>query len=300
MISRELFLTASLLVGVSFVVFGVLYLPPGNLFQTILVENAPTVGITSARPWYAQYFFWIANLLHGNMGTSMRTGLPVLQEVLRVGVNTLHLMIGSLFITLMIAIPIALRTARSGRTPAGRFLMLLTDVISALPVFWMGHVFIYITAHDLNLFPLTVTSDAGHWNGVSFLLPAVVLGVSNGTMSEIVRYLREAFGRVLSEAYIRTARAKGASVWKHGFKEGFLIPITEIVAAKLPFIIGSAVVVEQVFNRPGMGRMAWQAAQDRDYPLIMGITLAAAILVRIGCLTKRVVHIVVNPETPKT
>src|SRR6185369_10946800 len=88
--------------------------------------------------------------------------------------------------------------------------------------------------------------------------------------------LREELSRVLAEDYIRTARAKGAPVWRHAFKEGFLIPVTEIMSAKIPFLLGGAVIVEQVFNWPGMGRMAWQAAQDRDFPVIMGIALAAA------------------------
>jgi len=95
------------------------------------------------------------------------------------------------------------------------------------------------------------------------------------------------------------ARAKGASVWKHAFKEGVLIPITEIIAAKIPFILGGAVVVEQVFNWPGMGRMAWQAAQDRDYPLIMGITLLAAIIVRLVSLVQSAVHIMINPHASR-
>ena len=131
------------------------------------------------------------------------------------------------------------------------------------------------------------------------MLPVLVLGVSNGTISEVVRFLREEISRVFSEEYICTARAKGASIWKHSFKEGFLIPITEIIAAKIPFILGGAVVVEQVFNWPGMGRMAWQAAQDRDFPLIMGITLMAAVVVRSGSLLQRVIHIIVNPRASR-
>nr|MDJ0828707.1 ABC transporter permease subunit [Desulfobacterales bacterium] len=95
-------------------------------------------------------------------------------------------------------------------------------------------------------------------------------------------------------------RAKGASIWKHAFKEGFLLPVTEIIAAKIPFILGGAVVVEQVFNWPGMGRMAWQAAQDRDYPVIMGIAIMAALIVRCGSLLQRVVSIVVNPRASRT
>jgi peptide/nickel transport system permease protein len=172
-------------------------------------------------------------------------------------------------------------------------------VLSALPVFWLGYIVIYISMHSFGLFPLAFASSTQKWNWLYFILPVLVLGFGNGTTSEVVRYLREEMARVFSEDYIRSARAKGASIWKHSFKEGFLIPITEIIASKIPFILGGAVVVEQVFNWPGMGRMAWQAAQDRDYPLIMGITLMAAIIVRMGSMLQRFVHIIVNPRASK-
>jgi peptide/nickel transport system permease protein len=131
---------------------------------------------------------------------------------------------------------------------------------------------------------------------VSFTVPILVLGIGNGALSEVIRHLREEMSRVMAEDYIRAARAKGASVWRHAFKEGILLPVTEIVASKIPFIIGGAVIVEQVFNWPGMGRMAWQAAQDRDFPLIMGIAIVTAAFVRLGSLLQRVVYIAVNPR----
>ena len=126
-----------------------------------------------------------------------------------------------------------------------------------------------------------------------------MLGIGNGTISEVIRFLRAEMGRVMAEDYIRTAKAKGAAAWKHAFKEGLLIPVTEIIAAKIPFIIGGAVIVEQVFNWPGMGRMAWQAAQDRDYPVIMGIAILAAVFVRLGNLFQSMVYVMVNPRASK-
>jgi len=134
-------------------------------------------------------------------------------------------------------------------------------VVSALPVFWLGYIVIYISIHQFGFFPLAFGSSSQKFDWLKFMLPVFVLGIGNGTISEVVRYLREEMERVFSEDYI-----------------------------------GGAVVVEQVFNWPGMGRMAWQAAQDRDYPLIMGITLLAAIIVRLGSLIQRVVHIMVNPR----
>jgi peptide/nickel transport system permease protein len=303
LITRELAIALLLLLGVSFVVFIVLYVSPGNPFEKLIAEQMSDGGLGQSAQvpasWYSQYLSWLRNILQGNLGNSTRTGLPVLSEVLRVGINTLYLTIGSLLLTLMIAVPIAILSARRGLTPASWSLTIFTYVVSALPVFWLGYIVIYISIHQFGKFPLAFGSGAQKWSWFYFMLPVIVLGISNGTISEVVRFLREEMSRVFAEDYIVTARAKGASIWKHAFKEGFLIPITEIIAAKIPFILGGAVVVEQVFNWPGMGRMAWQAAQDRDYPLIMGITLMAAILVRIGSLIQRVVHIVVNPRASR-
>jgi peptide/nickel transport system permease protein len=301
LISKELIVSFLLLLGVSMVVFAVLWLAPGSPFKTSASERTAAVphGTAASGSPVAQYGLWVSELLRGNLGHSLRTGLPVLSEVYRTGVNTFGLMVGALALTLLIAVPIAVLGARRGLTPASWSLTMFTYVVSALPVFWLGYIVIYISIHRFGFFPLAFGSGGRSAGWIGFALPMAVLGLSNGTLSEFVRYLRQEITRVFEEEYILAARAKGASIWKHGFKEGFLIPITGIVSAKIPYILGGAVVVEQVFNWPGMGRMAWQAAQDRDYPLIMGITLTAAVLVRLGSLVQRVVHISVNPRASK-
>jgi peptide/nickel transport system permease protein len=308
-LSRELMITALLLLGVSFVVFIILFASPGDPFSVLLEGQLSTAEVRAGvheaigvpRPWYLQYLSWLAGMLTGNFGTSIRMGLPVLPEVLRVGLNTLILTIGSLLLTLLIAVPIALYSAVHGAGKISWPLTLFSYVISALPVFWLGYVVIYFFTHKLGLFPLAFGfSSAGQklrW--LYQLLPIFVLGVGNGTISEVIRFLRQEMFRVMAEDYIRTARAKGASVWKHSFKEGLLIPVTEIVASKIPFIFGGAVIVEQVFNWPGMGRMAWQAAQDRDYPVIMGIAILAAVFVRLGSLFQSLVYVAVTPRASK-
>lgn len=306
-LSRELVITGLLLLGVSFVVFVILYLSPGDPFSVLLEGQAMTEearsGVREAlgvqQSWYGRYFSWTFNMLHGDFGTSIRTGLPVLKEVLRTGANTLVLTVGSLIITLLIASPIAIRSAMFGMSRVTWPLTIFSYIISALPVFWLGYIVIYFFTHKLGLFPMAFGFATGGQKWLYALLPIVVLGIGNGTISEVIRSLREEMGRVMDEDYIRTAKAKGASIWKHAFKEGFLIPVTEIVAAKIPFILGGAVIVEQVFNWPGMGRMAWQAAQDRDYPVIMGIAIVAAVLVRMGSLFQSVVYVMVNPRASK-
>ncbi|MGH7165821.1 MAG: ABC transporter permease [Nitrospiraceae bacterium] len=304
-LSREVALTALLLLGVSFVVFLILYLSPGDPFSVLLEGqmggDAARAGVREAlgvpKAWYAQYLSWLGNLLQGNFGKSIRTGLPVFGEVVRVGLNTLYLTLGALLVTLFIAVPIALHAAVRGDTAVNWPLTIFAYVLSAVPVFWLGYIVIYIFIHTFGLFPLiSGSSGAQEYAWLYVLVPIVVLGIGNDAMSEIIRYLREEMRRVMAEDYIRTARAKGASVWRHAFKEGLLVPITEIIASKIPFILGGAVIVEQVFNWPGMGRMAWQAAQDRDFPVIMGIAMVAAAFVRFGSLVQSVVYTVVNPR----
>jgi len=303
---RELAVTALLLLGVSMVVFAVLYLAPGDPLNVLLEGQSPRAQ-TAAREamgvphtWYARYGAWLSKVLQGNFGNSVRTGLPVLPELARVGVNTLVLTLGSLFLTLLIAVPIAVHAAVNGDTPGNTAATVAAYVLSAVPVFWFGYIVVYVFIHQFGMFPLlsgTAAKQPHAW--LYFLVPIFVLGTASGTLSELIRHLREELSRVLSEDYIRTARAKGAPVWRHAFKEGFLIPVTEIMSAKIPFLLGGAVIVEQVFNWPGMGRMAWQAAQDRDFPVIMGVALVAAAFVRTGNLLQRVIFTMVNPRASK-
>jgi peptide/nickel transport system permease protein len=307
--SREIVITSLLLLGVSLVVFVILFFSPGDPFSVLLEgqmsSDEARAGLREAlgvpRAWYLQYLSWLTNMIQGNFGTSIRTGLPVLGELVRTGLNTLGLTVGSMLVTLLVSIPIALYTAIRGTNRVSLPLTLFAYVVSALPVFWLGYIVIYFFTHTLGLFPMAFgfSSSVRKFGWLYALLPVIVLGLGNGTISEVIRYLRDEMNRVMAEDYIRTARAKGASVWKHSFKEGFVIPVTEIIASKIPFILGGAVIVEQVFNWPGMGRLAWQAAQDRDYPVIMGIAIVAAIFVRFGSMFQRVVYVAVNPRASK-
>lgn len=300
---KELSMTTLLLIGVSIIAFLIILASPGDPFAQLVggisgseEERAAlyeSMGIPTT--WYGQYFSWFGNVLQGDLGNSIRSGEPVLNEVISAGINTLYLTLGALIVTLMIAVPIAIYTAIRDNTKLTLTYNLFAYMISAIPVFWLGYLAIYLSTTWFEFFPLGLgSSDSG--NVAKFLLPIFVLGIGSGLISEVVRHMREQVSRVMSEEYIRTARAKGASVWKHAFKEGLLIPVTEIMAIKMPFIIGGAIIIEQVFNWPGMGRMAWQAAQDRDFPVILGITLAAAILVRLSSLVHKIVFVSVNPR----
>ncbi|MDH5693714.1 MAG: ABC transporter permease, partial [Gammaproteobacteria bacterium] len=258
--SQELGLTLLLLFGVSIVVFSILYAAPGDAFSLLLgADQASQVksamGVSDG--WLGQYTGWLFNIIRGDFGNSIRTGLPVFSEVVTVGFNTLYLTMAAMFVTLLIAFPIAIYTAVKADSHLSTPMTMLAYFISSLPVFWVGYIAIFVSTEVFGYFPLSVGRTQGQSMDFSqFMIPVFVLGLGSGVISEVVRSVRLEVARVMSEEYIRTARAKGAAIWKHAFKEGFLLPLTEIVAAKIPFMIGGAIIVEQVFNWPGMGRMA--------------------------------------------
>lgn len=302
-ISKEVFVTLMLLLGVSWVVFLILYLAPGDPISSLLGGRVllgeereialKSLGLPTS--WYGQYFTWLVNMMQGDFGESIRNGLPVSNELVQSGTKTLILTIGALGVSLLIAVPIAIYSTVASGSKLAWLLKMAAYVISALPLFWVSYVAVYWFTKKMGLFPvLSGTSD--EWNYLYMMIPVILLGLGNGTISEIVRHLREDLTRVLDEEYIRTARAKGASVWKHASKEGLLLPISEIVASKIPFVIGGAIIVEQIFNWPGLGRLAWQAALDRDFPVIMGIAIVTAIFVRGASLLNRFVYISINPR----
>lgn len=304
-LAQELVTTVVLLVGVSLLVFLILFLAPGDPFSVLLGGSSNTAdereaalsGLGLPSTWYGQYFSWMANVLQGDLGNSLRTGQPVTRTLSFSGMNTLFLTLGSLVVTLLVALPVATLAAVQPSGFRARFGTMLVYLVSALPTFWLGYLLIYFFTTKLGLFPLLSGSEeTQEYSWLYALLPVLLLGLGNGALAEIVRYLREEITRVMHEEYIRTARAKGASIWRHAFKEAYLLPVSQIIAAKMPFILGGAIIVEQVFNWPGLGRVAWQAAQDRDFPVILAVALLAALVVRLGSFIHRAIYVAVNPR----
>ncbi|MDH3326180.1 MAG: ABC transporter permease, partial [Gammaproteobacteria bacterium] len=249
---REMAITFSLLLGVSIVSFSIIYFSPGDPFALLLgnqdsaasAELRESMGISQT--WIGQYTSWLGNILQGDFGSSIRTGKEVLPSVIEVTVNTLYLTLTAICLTLLIAFPIGLISALQRNILITAPISLLAYVISSLPIFWLGYIAVYVSTVYFDYFPLSSSfSDEGETQVLKFLLPVVVLGLGSGLISEIVRYVRLEVSRVMEEEYIRTARAKGASVWKHAFKEAFLLPVSEIVTSKIPFFLGGAIIVEQ-------------------------------------------------------
>src|SRR2546426_6447087 len=161
MVVRELALTALLLLGVSLVVFVILHLSPGDPFSVLLEGQAPgqaarasvreALGVPTT--WYGRYLAWLGNMAHGNLGTSIRTGVPVAGEIVRAGPNTLYLTLGSLLVTLLLAVPLALYSAWRRSGALARALTLAVYLISAVPGVLVGGGVLFLCLHPLGLFP---------------------------------------------------------------------------------------------------------------------------------------------------
>ena len=230
LVLREFFIAILLLLGVSILIFSILNLAPGDplhIFINIQTQNPEEIAAIKRelgldRSIAVQYLSWLNNLVHGNFGNSFRTGRPVFGELIKVGVNTLILTIGSLIVTLLIAIPIAVISSLRRCPFLSWGLTLFAYILSSLPVFWLGYIAIYIFTKKFNLFPFLSAGAASGFriNWIYFLLPIIVLGIGNGSISEIIRHMRAQLERVLSEDYIKARNRAGCESRRRARPDG--------------------------------------------------------------------------------
>lgn len=300
---REAVRSGGLLLLVSFAMFGLLTLAPGDPVamyvnvQSLTPEEVEAVrhelGLDQSFP--VRYGVWLGRMLHGDLGHSLRSGRPVAATLWETGWRTVLLTGSAMALTLLFA-AVTAYLAATHRHPSWASALTATGYgLSGLPVYWLGYLVIYVATTQFGVLPvMSGTDSAGMW--AIFLVPVFVLGLGNGTVSEVTRHLRGHLEGVLAEDYMRTARAKGVRLWRHLYKDGFVMPLSSLLASKIPYMLGGAIIVEQVFNWPGMGRLAWQAALDRDYPVLLGVTLVAALVVRLGHVVKEAIQVGVDPR----
>ena len=233
------------------------------------------------RPVVERYALWVAGAVRGDLGTSLLTDEPVTQRIAERLPNTLTLAGAALALSILLGIPIGLIQALRRDSPLDHFLSLLSALGLSVPVFWLGIVMILIFAVSLRLLPSAGVTDIGDDNLVlrlrHLILPATALATT--VLPTVVRFMRSAAMDVLHEDYVRTAASKGLAprvVLSRHVLRNALIPVVSAIGALVPRLLGGAVVTEQVFSWPGMGRLALEAAQGRDYPLITGLTVVVA------------------------
>lgn len=298
---RRLITSVLVLFGVSVLVFSVIHLVPGDVTMAILgrqrvseekvAELREQLGLND--PLYVQYGRYLSNALRGDLGKSIRTNMPVSQAIAEQLPSTVALAASALVVALAIGLIVGLLAALRHGTWFDTFVMGLSVSGLSVPTFWMGLLLILLFSVNLKLFPSIS-------NGSSFrdlFLPALTLGLPEAAV--VARMVRASMLDVLNKDYIITARAKGlperAVVLKHALRNA-LIPVVTFVGLQMAYLLGGATIVETMFARQGIGRLAVQSIFSRDYPMVQGVVLVtAAIYVVINTLTD-ITYVYLNPR----
>jgi peptide/nickel transport system permease protein len=283
-IVRRTLATIPVMVVVAVFVFALLHLSPGDPAAIIAGDNATAADIARIHaklgldePLLVQFGSWVWHLLHGDLGISIFTNLPVSTLVAqRVG-PTVSLTISTLIVSICVAIPIGVLAAWKAGTWIDRGVMIFAVIGFSVPIFVLAYILIYVLAIATNLLPVQgyVPPQDGLRPFLSHLvMPSIALGITFSAL--IARITRASMLEVLAQDYIRTAHAKGLSnervLLRHALKNA-AVPIVTIIGIGVALLIGGVVVTETVFAIPGLGRLTVDAILRRDYPIIQGIIL---------------------------
>lgn len=298
---RRLFTSILVLFGISMLVFSVIHLVPGDAAMAILGRQKVTeervaelreqLGLND--PLYVQYGRYLSKALRGDLGTSIRNNLSVSEAIADQLPSTFALAMSSLTVALIIGSIFGMLAALRHSTWVDTAIMGLSVSGLSIPTFWMGLLLILFFSVRLKLFPSIS-------NGSSFadlFLPALTLGLPEAAV--VARMVRASMLDVLNKEYITTARAKGLPerwvILKHALRNA-LIPVVTFVGLQMAYLLGGATIVETMFARQGIGRLAVQAIYNRDYPMVQGVVLVtAAIYVLINTLTD-ITYVWLNPK----
>ncbi|MFS0555094.1 nickel ABC transporter permease [Brevibacillus sp. 179-C9.3 HS] len=280
-IIRRLLQMIPVLLGVILVVFLIMQMVPGDPAVLLAGEGASEETIAKMRtqlgldqPIMVQYFQYVASVFQGDLGTSLRSNLPVWDEIMARLPATIELAVASIFVTVVLGMIAGIISATKQYSAADITIMVIALLGVSLPSFWLGLSLIYTFSVKLQIFPV---AGWGTWKHM--ILPAITLGTAGAAI--VARMTRSSMLDVVRQDYIRTAKAKGLResviVYKHALKNA-LIPIITVVGLQFGFLLGGTVLVESVFAINGLGRLIVDAIRMRDLPVVQGGVLIASII----------------------
>ncbi|KFL25747.1 ABC transporter permease [Paradevosia shaoguanensis] len=300
-----------ILLGVSVLVFIAIRLVPGDAITAMLGTEA---GLLTAQqrlslatyfgidqPWPTQYWHWLTGLFRGDLGVSVTYGKPVLDVILERFPLTLELALLSMVIALLVGIPAGIHAATHNEKPSDLIVRIVAMLGQSTPNFVVGLLIIYFLSVGFGVLP-TMGSVAPLWqdpigNLSQLILPAITLGFAFA--ASVTRISRSAMLDVLRDDYVRTARAKGVpqrrTIWRHAFPNA-LIPVVTLCGVEFGYLLGGAVIVEQIFALPGLGRMVLDAISQRDYALVQGSVLFVALNFLIVNLLVDMAYVAIDPR----
>ncbi|MGH3673279.1 MAG: ABC transporter permease [Pseudonocardiaceae bacterium] len=290
------------------IVFILLHLLPGGPARAQLGPRATPVAIANFnhqmgydRPAPIQYWYWLTQLVTGNLGFSAKFNQSVASLIGERLPKTLVLTILSTLVALVVAIPLGMSQAVRRNQAADYAITFWAFVFYATPPFFLGVVLIVVFSVYLPILPAEAPQSSSLGVILSqpggLILPVMTLALL--TIAQFSRYMRSSVIENLAEDYVRTARAKGASelvvLIRHVLRNS-LIPVVTLLGLSLPAIFSGALITEAVFNFPGMGQLFWTAAQTQDYPIMLGVTVLVGVATVIGSLLADLAYAVLDPR----
>lgn len=300
---RLLFLILVLL-GVSFIVFTLLYISPGDPAKVILGEAASEEALEALReqmglndPFLVRYFTYLKNIiLYQDLGTSYNTGLPVLDQILSVFPNTVMLAASAIVIAVVVGVTLGIISAVKQYSILDNLVMIFALMGTSIPIFWLGIMMIVLFSVKLGILP-----PSGYGTFEQMIMPAIALGLQSTAV--IARMTRSSMLEVIKQDYVKTARAKGQKeflvIMKHVFRNA-LIPIITVVGLQFGQLLGGAMLTEMVFSIPGLGRLIIDSISMRDYPVVQGGVLFVATCFSLINLVVDLLYAVVDPKIAKS
>ena len=303
-ILKRLLMMIPVLLGVTFLVFFILNMTPGDPAAIILGDQATPEAIAQLReelglndPLLIRYFRYIIDMLHGDFGESYKNGISVAAQVLDKFPNTAVLAVAGIFVALIIGIPVGIISARKQYSALDNTSMVFSLIGVSMPNFWLGLLLSLLFALKLGWFP-----SQGMGSGFlpllrSLVLPAFTLGT--GSAATVVRMTRSSMLEVIRQDYISTARSKGLSenviTKRHMFRNA-LIPIVTAVGLQFGTLLGGAMLTETVFSWPGLGRLMVDSLNSKDIPMVLGSVIFLTIMFSFVNLAVGISYAFIDPR----
>ena len=299
-IIRRILAMIPVVIGITFIVFMIMKMAPGDPARMILGDNATPEAVEALREemglndnYLVQYGRYMINLCKGDMGTSYKNNRPVVDEVMTRVPATFKLAFVSAIVSILIAIPLGVLAAVKQGTLFDNASMVVSLIGISMPAFWLALMLMLKFSLQLKWFPVQGANDG--WR--SYVLPAIAIGFMN--MAAIARTTRSSMLETIRQDYIRTARSKGISeqevISHHAFRNA-LIPTVTIVGVQLGGLLGGAVLTETVFAWPGLGRLMVEAVNARDVPTVLGCIFILSIGFSIVNLVVDLLYGLIDPR----
>lgn len=251
------------------------------------------------KPIYQQYLIFLGKLARGDLGTSLRSGMPVGDLIRKVYPYTVRLMVGGVLVGVLLGTLLGSFAAARQNTLLDAIAMVISFMFISVPSFVLGYILLYIFAMKVRLFPIIGAETPGHYSTCfqHLALPCLCIGLR--TTGIIARMVRSTMVEIFNAEYIRTARSKGLServvLYKHALRNT-LTSVISLIGVEIIILLGGVVIPEMVFTRPGLGRLYFHAVSARDYPLMQGCVLIIAITVICVNLIVDIFYGVIDPR----